>query len=207
MIAAKSQGHGSYCARSIRSWIHAFLTSKKLPLHRYGQYHSSILDDGDFADSSSFTCISTTIPYCLGLKHESKSFRPQDLAVGKDYISGLHKGAGDPRSLWGELLARQIFISGKIERVINSRTSQIGTVYQNRRLLVKILCDTLQNTSMGFELPVTNVQDMQLRILSPDAGAGSIHPSMHLTSISVWEDFHSVAELRSWSLGLLQKWR
>ncbi|KAJ6590451.1 hypothetical protein DFH09DRAFT_908654 [Mycena vulgaris] len=51
MIAAKSQGHGSYRARSIHSWIHAFLTSKKLPLHRYGQYHSSILDDEDFADS------------------------------------------------------------------------------------------------------------------------------------------------------------
>ncbi|KAJ7616260.1 hypothetical protein B0H17DRAFT_1220279 [Mycena rosella] len=45
MIVSKSQGHGSYRARSIRSWIHAFLTSKKLPLHRYGQYHSSILHD------------------------------------------------------------------------------------------------------------------------------------------------------------------
>ncbi|KAJ6553649.1 hypothetical protein B0H10DRAFT_2241965 [Mycena sp. CBHHK59/15] len=51
MIVSKSQGHGSYRARSIHSWIHAFLTSKKLPHHRYGQYHSSILNDEDFADS------------------------------------------------------------------------------------------------------------------------------------------------------------
>ncbi|KAJ7037079.1 hypothetical protein C8F04DRAFT_1180803 [Mycena alexandri] len=51
MIVAKSQGHGSYRARSIRSWIHAFLIAKKLPLHRYGQYHSSILNDEDFADA------------------------------------------------------------------------------------------------------------------------------------------------------------
>ncbi|KAJ6536528.1 hypothetical protein DFH09DRAFT_1091283 [Mycena vulgaris] len=34
MIVSKSQGHSSYRARSIRSWIHTFLTSKKLPLHR-----------------------------------------------------------------------------------------------------------------------------------------------------------------------------
>jgi hypothetical protein len=51
MIVAKSQGHGSYRARSIRSWLHAFLISKKLPLHRYGQYHSSILNDEDFSDA------------------------------------------------------------------------------------------------------------------------------------------------------------
>ncbi|KAJ6496130.1 hypothetical protein C8R45DRAFT_926645 [Mycena sanguinolenta] len=51
MIVSKSQGHGPYRARSIRNWIHAFLTSKKLPLHRYGQYHSSILNDEDFSDA------------------------------------------------------------------------------------------------------------------------------------------------------------
>ncbi|KAJ7117825.1 hypothetical protein C8R44DRAFT_738699 [Mycena epipterygia] len=51
MIVARSQGHGSYRARCIRNWIHAFLTSKKLPLHRYGQYHSSILNDEDFSEA------------------------------------------------------------------------------------------------------------------------------------------------------------
>jgi len=51
MLVAKSQGHGSYHARTIRTWIHAFLTSKKLPVHRYGQYHSSILNDEDFAET------------------------------------------------------------------------------------------------------------------------------------------------------------
>ncbi|KAJ6465674.1 hypothetical protein DFH09DRAFT_957054 [Mycena vulgaris] len=51
MIVSRSQGHGSYHARNIRSWIHAFLTLKKLPLHRYGQYHSSILNDEDFSEA------------------------------------------------------------------------------------------------------------------------------------------------------------
>ncbi|KAF7330951.1 hypothetical protein MVEN_02435000 [Mycena venus] len=51
MIVSRSQGHGPYHARCIRSWIHAFLTSRKLPLHRYGQYHSSILNDEDFSDT------------------------------------------------------------------------------------------------------------------------------------------------------------
>ncbi|KAF8192784.1 hypothetical protein K438DRAFT_2017942 [Mycena galopus ATCC 62051] len=51
MIVARSQDHGSYHARCIRGWIHAFLSSRKLPLHRYGQYHSSILNDEDFSDA------------------------------------------------------------------------------------------------------------------------------------------------------------
>ncbi|KAK7060055.1 hypothetical protein R3P38DRAFT_2679776, partial [Favolaschia claudopus] len=51
MIVARSQGHGAYRARNIRSWIHNFLATKKLPLHRYGQYHASILNDEDFQDS------------------------------------------------------------------------------------------------------------------------------------------------------------
>ncbi|KAJ7712776.1 hypothetical protein B0H16DRAFT_1811966 [Mycena metata] len=51
MIVSKSQGHGVYRARSIRRWIHTFLAHKKLPLHRYGQYHSSILNDEDFSDA------------------------------------------------------------------------------------------------------------------------------------------------------------
>ncbi|KAJ7116133.1 hypothetical protein C8R43DRAFT_1137998 [Mycena crocata] len=51
MIVAKAQGHGPYHARSIRTWIHTYLTTKRLPLHRYGQYHSSILNDEDFAGS------------------------------------------------------------------------------------------------------------------------------------------------------------
>jgi hypothetical protein len=51
MIVAKSQGHGSYRARTIRTWIHTYLTTKKLPVHRYGQYHSSILNDEDFSET------------------------------------------------------------------------------------------------------------------------------------------------------------
>ncbi|KAJ6615170.1 hypothetical protein B0H10DRAFT_1801954 [Mycena sp. CBHHK59/15] len=51
MIVAKVQGHGPYRTRCIRDWIHVYLATKKLPLHRYGQYHSSILNDEDFEDS------------------------------------------------------------------------------------------------------------------------------------------------------------
>ncbi|KAG1878842.1 hypothetical protein F4604DRAFT_1923521 [Suillus subluteus] len=48
LIALKSLGQGINHARSIRTWIHQFLCNGKLPLHRYGQYHSSILEDEDF---------------------------------------------------------------------------------------------------------------------------------------------------------------
>ncbi|KAF7378025.1 hypothetical protein MSAN_00226400 [Mycena sanguinolenta] len=71
MIVAKSQGHGSYCARSIQSWLHTFLTSKKLPLHRYGQYHSSILNDEDFADSIKL--------YLQSVSRKEGHFKAQDL--------------------------------------------------------------------------------------------------------------------------------
>ncbi|KAJ7026020.1 hypothetical protein C8F04DRAFT_966959 [Mycena alexandri] len=97
MIVAKSQGHGSYRARSIRSWIHAFLTAKKLPLHRYGQYHSSILNDEGFADAIKLHLQSVT--------QTDGHFKAQDLV---DFVAsqemqelldeaGIHKR---PISVW-----------------------------------------------------------------------------------------------------------
>ena len=51
LLVAKSQGRGSYRARSIRTWIHKYLTSGKLPLHFSGRYRSSILEDEDIAQN------------------------------------------------------------------------------------------------------------------------------------------------------------
>ncbi|KIJ41851.1 hypothetical protein M422DRAFT_255176 [Sphaerobolus stellatus SS14] len=50
MLAAKASGHGVYCARCIRRWIHQFLTSGKLLLHRYGHSHS-VLEDEDLSQA------------------------------------------------------------------------------------------------------------------------------------------------------------
>jgi len=49
LLAAKTAGHGVYHARNIRTWIRQYLTTQKLPLHRYGKFHSSILKDEDLA--------------------------------------------------------------------------------------------------------------------------------------------------------------
>jgi hypothetical protein len=54
LIAAKSQGKGTYHARNIRTWIHQYLSSGKedtLPLHCYGQSRSTILADEDLAET------------------------------------------------------------------------------------------------------------------------------------------------------------
>ena len=48
LIAAKAAGRGINHARNLRSWIRQYLHSEKLPLHRYGTYHSSIFEDEDF---------------------------------------------------------------------------------------------------------------------------------------------------------------
>lgn len=48
VLAAKALGRGMNHARNLRKWIKNFLHSEKLPLHRYGAYNSSILDDEDF---------------------------------------------------------------------------------------------------------------------------------------------------------------
>jgi hypothetical protein len=48
VLAAKAMGRGVKHARNLRKWIKTYLHSAKLPLHRYGTYHSSILDDEDF---------------------------------------------------------------------------------------------------------------------------------------------------------------
>src|SRR5882672_11330182 len=47
LIVAKAAGHGVRHARNLHTWIHAYLKRAKLPVHRYGRFHSSILDDED----------------------------------------------------------------------------------------------------------------------------------------------------------------
>ncbi|TFY77605.1 hypothetical protein EWM64_g6409 [Hericium alpestre] len=48
-IVAKTAERKESTARSIRDWIHAYLKSGKLPLHQYGRFSSSILEEEDFA--------------------------------------------------------------------------------------------------------------------------------------------------------------
>jgi len=49
LLVVKTAGHGVYHARNIRTWIRQYLTTQKLPLHHYGTFHSSILEDEDLA--------------------------------------------------------------------------------------------------------------------------------------------------------------
>ncbi|KIJ33166.1 hypothetical protein M422DRAFT_264882 [Sphaerobolus stellatus SS14] len=46
VLASKAAGHGVYHACSLWSWIHRYLTTKKLPLHHYCQ-SQSLLEDED----------------------------------------------------------------------------------------------------------------------------------------------------------------
>ena len=48
VLAAKAMGRGIKHARNLRRWIKKYLQNKKLPLHHYGTYHASILEDEDF---------------------------------------------------------------------------------------------------------------------------------------------------------------
>jgi hypothetical protein len=49
-VAARAQGRNMNHARNLRSWIHRFLSSGDLPMHHYGEFHSSMLDDEDFSN-------------------------------------------------------------------------------------------------------------------------------------------------------------
>jgi hypothetical protein len=46
-IAAKSEGHGTTWARSIRSWVLHFVYTKDLPTHKLGGMKAMVLDDKD----------------------------------------------------------------------------------------------------------------------------------------------------------------
>jgi hypothetical protein len=48
VLAAKALGHGVNHAQNLQKWIKKYLHSEKLPLHCYGTYHFSILEDEDF---------------------------------------------------------------------------------------------------------------------------------------------------------------
>ena len=45
LLASKAAGHGMNHAQNLRMWILQFLNTGKLPLHCYGTFHSSILED------------------------------------------------------------------------------------------------------------------------------------------------------------------
>ena len=49
LLSSKVGGHGVNHARNMRTWIRHFLATEKLPLHRYGTFCSSILEDENFA--------------------------------------------------------------------------------------------------------------------------------------------------------------
>ena len=49
LIASKLQGHGTNHAHNMRTWIHQFLGSGKLPVHKYGKLHGTLVDDEDFS--------------------------------------------------------------------------------------------------------------------------------------------------------------
>ena len=50
-LASKAQGKGTSYARSIRTWIHAYLEDSILPHDNYGTTNSSLLADEDFAQN------------------------------------------------------------------------------------------------------------------------------------------------------------
>src|SRR5882672_3724209 len=49
LIAEKAAGHGVNLACNVRRWIHAYLGTGRLPVHNYGRFCSSILEDEDLA--------------------------------------------------------------------------------------------------------------------------------------------------------------
>ncbi|KIJ28737.1 hypothetical protein M422DRAFT_189388 [Sphaerobolus stellatus SS14] len=51
LLAAKAAGRGERFARNIRMWVYAFLHAGKLPMHRYGHFRSSILEDEDIEEA------------------------------------------------------------------------------------------------------------------------------------------------------------
>lgn len=51
IVVSKAQGHGVKHARNLHQWILNFVRYDQLPLHRYGQTRSSVLDDEDVAQT------------------------------------------------------------------------------------------------------------------------------------------------------------
>jgi hypothetical protein len=49
MLVAMSQGHGAHLAHRICDWLHTYLITNQLPLHKIGRHMSSLLDDENIA--------------------------------------------------------------------------------------------------------------------------------------------------------------
>lgn len=76
LMASKISGHGEAHARSIRTWIHQYLQDGRLPSHRYGMFHTSMLDDEDLAQALKL--------HLLEVREQCKYIRAQDVV---DFVS------------------------------------------------------------------------------------------------------------------------
>ncbi|KAG2363590.1 hypothetical protein BDR07DRAFT_1460242 [Suillus spraguei] len=76
LVVSKSRGQGINHAHNICTWIHQFLHNGKLPFHQYGQYHSSILEDEDFAQEIQL--------YLSEVQQKEGHIRAQDIV---DYVA------------------------------------------------------------------------------------------------------------------------
>ncbi|KIJ33322.1 hypothetical protein M422DRAFT_264710 [Sphaerobolus stellatus SS14] len=61
VLAANAAEQSAKFAWNIREWLHTYLSHQKLPMHRYGCHHSSILEDEDLQE-----------PLQLGLLEKAK---------------------------------------------------------------------------------------------------------------------------------------
>ncbi|KAG6871717.1 hypothetical protein C0992_010438, partial [Termitomyces sp. T32_za158] len=51
MIVSRSEGKGTNHARNLQAWIHQFIQDETLPMHHYGRFRTSILQDEDFTSA------------------------------------------------------------------------------------------------------------------------------------------------------------
>ncbi|KAI0721788.1 hypothetical protein C8Q72DRAFT_890182 [Fomitopsis betulina] len=75
LITVTALGHGINHAWNIHTWIHQYLRDGSLPLHHYGHFHSSILEDEDFAHELQL--------YLMEISKAEKYIRDKDVV---DYV-------------------------------------------------------------------------------------------------------------------------
>ncbi|KIJ55780.1 hypothetical protein M422DRAFT_240405 [Sphaerobolus stellatus SS14] len=65
VLPARAANRGTTFARNVRQWIHSYLRTGKLPMHRYGRFHSSILEDEDFKEAIQFRLMEKCKEGCI----------------------------------------------------------------------------------------------------------------------------------------------
>ena len=174
LLISKAAGHGMNHARNLRRWILKYLNSGKFPLHRYGHFNSSILQDEDIAQAIQLHLLEigkTGYIWAQDLVDYIAKLEVQEKLAGKTCTTIHHRTACHwlkKLNWWYTRKKNGMYVDGhERDDVIQYRNEFIGRWKEYEKRFLKFDNDRNQTNQLnGF--PVAQIGRFQIILVTHD---------------------------------------